>query len=330
MIRIGFLSVAHMHAISYRKALQNCPETVVVGVYDEDGVRGQWFAETMGIPWVDDLDQLLSQVDATIICAENVRHRFFVEASASRGIPMLCEKPLATTRSDALAMLAAVEQAHVPLYLALPVRFVPAVDQLVAAVHQGQIGRPIAVWGTNHGQIPPGWFLDPKLSGGGAVTDHTPHVVDIMRWLVQSEVSEVYAEIDTRRGGSTVDDTAVLALRFDNGVFATLDPSWSRPKSFPTWGDVTLEVVGSDGVLSLDAFRQHLHLYVDDGVSHRYQGFGDSMDEAMIASFVEAIQTDRRSVRLAEGRDGLKALEVTLAAYESARRQAPVRISDVE
>jgi predicted dehydrogenase len=183
---------------------------------------------------------------------------------------------LATTLDDALAMLSATKEAGVPLYMALPVRFVPGFASMLDAVHHGQVGRVLAMVGTNHGYLPPGWFLDRAQSGGGAVMDHTPHVADLMRLIARSEVDEVYAEIDSRARNAGIDDSGILTLGFQNGIFATLDPSWSRSDGFPTWGDVTLEVVGNEGVVDFDAFRPHLNLYREDIPTHRHVGFGET------------------------------------------------------
>jgi len=121
-----------------------------------------------------------------------------------------------------------------------------------------------------------------------------------------------------------VDDCGILTLLFDNGVFATLDASWSRPKSFPTWGDVTMEIVGINGVISLDAFAQDFDLYNDKVMKAQWIYWGDNMDMGLISDFIESIEEDRPF--MITGEDGLRALEVALAAYKSAETHEPVRL----
>ncbi len=326
MIRIGLLSSAHMHLSAYVHALQALPEVEIVGIYDDDAARGKAFALTHAIPWQANLDPLLATVDATIICAENARHRFYVEASAAAKRPMLCEKPLATNLDDALVMLESARVAAVPLYMALPVRFAPGFGQALQAVHQGHIGRVLAMVGTNHGYLPPGWFLQVESSGGGAVMDHTPHVADLMRLMARSEVDEVFAEIDARARRAGIDDSAILTFTFTNGVFATLDPSWSRNEGYPTWGDVTLEVVGTDGVIAFDPLRSHLNLYRGRMPSHQELPFGENMDIHLVQAFVDALLLGRAHPMLAQGLDGLRVLEIALAAYRSQTSHHPERI----
>ncbi len=326
MTRVALLSSAHMHVTSYLRALNALAEVEVVGIYDDDEARGRSFASAHQVRWVDRLSTLLAEADATVIGSENARHRFYAEQSADAGLPMLCEKPLATTLADALAMIAAARQHDVPLFMALPVRFVPTLAQMVAAVHRGAVGRVLAMVGTNHGNMPSGWFVEQPLSGGGAIMDHTPHVADIMRWITNSEVVEVFAEMSSRVREAGIDDAGIVQMRFANGTFASLDPSWSRLGSFPTWGDVTLEVVGTQGVLDFDAFRQHLDLYAEGTPSYRHLGYGEDMDAQLIGAFVDSVSRKLAHPTLAQGSDGLKALEIALAAYQSANSHRPVKV----
>jgi len=154
--------------------------------------------------------------------------------------------------------------------------------------------------------------------------DHTPHVVDILRWFLKSDPVEVYAEIDNRFYNMDIDDTGILTIQFDNGVFVTLDTSWSRTKSYPTWGDVTMEIVGTNGVISVDSFAQDFDLYSDKNVKAQWVYWGDNMDLGLVDDFVASVKGDKPFQ--IKGEDGLKALEVALAAYESAKINAPVKI----
>jgi predicted dehydrogenase len=162
------------------------------------------------------------------------------------------------------------------------------------------------------------------MSGGGAVLDHTVHVIDLMRWFMNSEVREVYAEVDTRFSDIPIDDCGLLTLEFENGVFASHDPSWSRCKSFPTWGDVTLEVIGTKGATRIDAFAQHLMLFSDKSNKVSHEFWGNDMDQGLIKDFVTCIKEDLPPS--ISGYDGLKAMEVALAAYQSAKVREPVKL----
>ena len=81
-------------------------------------------------------------------------------------------------------MIDACEQAGSKLQIAFPVRFAPPVQKLKAVLDAGTLGRLISAKCTNHGKMPGGWFADSEKAGGGAVMDHTVHVVDVLRWAL--------------------------------------------------------------------------------------------------------------------------------------------------
>ena len=325
-MRVGIVSFAHMHAHSYAACLNALDKVTLVGIQDADEPRGQQAAERYGTKFYGTLQALLDEnLDGVIVCNENVHHRATVEACAKRVKHILCEKPIATTVEDARAMLAACEQHDAKLQIALPVRFAPPVQQLKTLLDEGKLGTLFSASCTNHGRMPGGWFTDPKLAGGGAVMDHTVHVVDLLRWLMHTEVTEVYAEIGygLLHPGLAVDDAGLLSFTLANGVYGTLDTSWSRPANYPTWGDVKLELTGEKGSAHLDAFRQHLTLTgTKEGT--QYLGWGSSPDMGLVKDFLKMIRTDGEPS--ISGEDGLKALEVTLAAYGSAKTGQPVRL----
>jgi len=127
MAKIAILSFAHMHAYSYAACLNEHPGATLVGIWDDDVKRGRAAAKQFGTKFVADLDALLAgEVEGVIVCAENVQHRALVERAARAGKWILCEKPLATTVTDAKAMVAACKKAKVGLGTAFPCRFVPA------------------------------------------------------------------------------------------------------------------------------------------------------------------------------------------------------------
>jgi predicted dehydrogenase len=324
-VRVGLAGVAHGHAWSYLAGLQALPGVSVRALYDDDVTRGEAAAARTGIPFVSDYATFLGTgLDAVVVASENARHRALTEAAAARGCHVLCEKPLATTLADARAMVEACRRAGVLLATAFPVRFVPAMTEARAILQSGAIGEVLGIRGTNRGTMPGGWFVDPALSGGGAVIDHTVHVVDLVRWMLGQEVVDVAARLATRFHPIPVEDTGLLLLRWAGGAVMSLDTSWSRPRSFPTWGDVTLEFVGTDGVLAVDAFRSRVVVYRDDMGKAVYQDYGPSMNDRLVAAFVQAVQGD--TVEIPTGDDGLRATAVALAAYRSAAVGQPVPV----
>lgn len=329
MVSVGIMSFAHMHAFSYAQALCALPGAALAGIADDDAKRAGNMASQFQTQAFHSYDDLLSaDLDAVVICSENVRHRALTEKAAAAGKHVLCEKPLATTPEDAAAMVRACKDAGVQLWTAFPCRYHPSAVTVKSQFEGDHLGEVWAVRGTNRGRCPGGWFVDLALSGGGAVMDHTVHVTDLLRWFLQSEVSEVYCDATNGMYHSGFDDTGLVTLTFENGVFATIDCSWSRPKSYPTWGDVTLEVVAEGGVTSLNMFAQDFSLYQDDGPSVSWPNWGSNMDLGLVQAFVEGVE--RGSPPEVSGVDGLRATEVTAAAYRSIETGQPVRLDRVE
>jgi predicted dehydrogenase len=327
MTRIGILSIAHLHADSYARCLNQIDGVELVGVANEDAAAGQSFADRHGTRFFADEEALLREgLDGVIICSENSRHRPLTELAADHTGNILCEKPIATTIEDARAMIEHCAARNTRLQIAFPVRFAPPVMSLKQMMEQQALGRVYSLKTTNHGTMPGGWFVDPKRSGGGAVIDHTVHVIDLLRWFFGAEVTEVYAEVGTSllHPDTAIDDAGILSFTLANGAYGTLDTSWSRPKAFPTWGDVTIEVVGERGWIRLDAFKQHLSVYSNQANRAQWTDWGSNMDLGLIRDFVDMIRTGRAPS--ITGMDGLRALEVALAAYRSAEVGAPVSL----
>ncbi|HYK74303.1 MAG TPA: Gfo/Idh/MocA family oxidoreductase [Pseudoneobacillus sp.] len=324
-MKIGIVSFAHMHAHSYANCLVELDGVELYGIADENEERGRAVANQYNTKYFKDYSQLLSEnIDAVIICTENAKHMEVAVAAAEAKKHILCEKPLATTVEDAWRIIEACKQHNVKLQTAFPVRYNAPVQRVKKMIENGDLGRIVALRGTNRGQNPGGWFVDQEQSGGGAVLDHTVHVIDLMRWFMNSEVKEVFAEIDTKFSDIDIDDCGLLMLEFENGVFASHDPSWSRCHSFPTWGDVTLEIIGTKGATRLDAFAQNLILYSDKQNKVSREFWGNNMDKGLVYDFVACIKEDREPS--ISGFDGLKAMEVALAAYESAKLKKPVTL----
>lgn len=326
-MRIGIISFAHMHANSYAACLKQLPDVKLVGLTDRDEKRGRHAAQRYGSHYYATPQELLNlELDGVIITTENSRHLEMVRAAAGKTPYILCEKPIADNMAAGQEIIDICAQRGTQLQIAFPVRFVPPIQRLKAMLEQGRVGHVYAVRTTNHGSMPGGWFINKALAGGGAVIDHTVHVIDLLRWFWQTEVVEVYAQVghELLHPDLGIDDAGLLSFKLANGVIGTLDTSWSRPTSYPTWGDVTIEIVGEQGMLEVDAFGQQLKVYSDATGKGKWVPWGSDGDLGLITDFCDAIATHRAPS--ITGEDGLRALEVALAAYRSAENRQPVTL----
>jgi len=143
--------------------------------------------------------------------------------------------------------------------------------------------------------------------------DHTVHVADLMRWFTNSEVKTVYAESGALIHNKGIDDCGILNVEFENGVFATIDASWAHHKNYSIWPEVYLEVVGTEGVIVLDAFKQNQRVYAEDNIYDDV--WGSDGDAGLVQEFVDVLRTGREP--RVSGLDGARAMEIGLAAYKS-------------
>ena len=325
-LKVGMISFAHGHAHSYLNSLLAVPEVELAGIADENRSRVEALIDRHGIAYYEDYREMLkTDIDAVVICSENVHHAQQTIDSANAGKHVICEKPLGLSVAEMERMIEACESNGVQLMTAFPCRYIAAVVNAKSAIDAGEIGEIIAIKGTNRGSMPGSWFVEHSLSGGGALLDHTVHVMDLMNWFTGSRATEVYAYAATLfHNELNIDDAGMIHVKFENGVFGVLDTSWSRPKSFPTWGDVTMEIIGTKGQISIDSFAQNNELYSDAIGKGTWTNWGDSMDAYMIKAFVEAL-LEGRSVPIS-GLDGLRSAEVALAGYKSVELGQPVQV----
>jgi predicted dehydrogenase len=334
---VAVLGTAHTtHAWSYSRALTTSGLTTLVGVHDEDPALAQWIRQDFAAAFYADPEELLAlpEVGAVVVCSPTASHRRHVELAASMGKHVLCEKPIATTLADARAMVDGCERAGVVLEVAFVSRFLPLVARAREIVRGGRVGDVIGMVGGNRGRPPlpptyPAWITDPVEAGGGALIDHSVHVTDVMRHVSGLEATAVSAEAGSLMWDCGVDDIALLTLRFDGGAIASVDPSWSVPADNPWDYDFFLRVVGTEGSIEIrdDAESLNLVSTVTSGQRGlRLAGFADDADLAMIGAFARSVAAGAVVEPCATGVDGLRALEIALAGYQSAELHQPISL----
>ncbi|MEU6122071.1 Gfo/Idh/MocA family oxidoreductase [Streptomyces sp. NPDC047123] len=334
-MKVAVLSFAHVHAASYLRLLARMPGIEALGSDPDTDlaapgeVRGRAVADAAGAAYADTYEEAFAWgPDAVIVCSENTRHRPLVERAAAYGAPVLCEKPLAATVEDGEAMVAACAAAGVRLAVAHPVRFSPAYAALKAAVDSGEAGPVLAVSGANNGAMPTRarrWFAEPALSGGGALMDHTVHIADLLDDLFgDARPVEVYAQTNNLLYAGEVDaETAgLVAITYSDGTVATIDCSWSHPRSHHSWGGLELTVVAERATLEMDAFDQKVHGFSERTGRVTELPFGVDLDERMLRTFLYGAEEGGTTV--AGGAGGLRTLRLVAAGYASARSGRPV------
>jgi predicted dehydrogenase len=354
-IRIGMISWAHVHAEFRAKAISEIPGARIVAIADDDVARGSAAAERFGVAdFTADWRQLVARddLDLVMVHSENGRHVDQVVAVAQSGKHVFCEKPIATTLGDAVAMADAVRAAGVDGTAAFVSRFSKEAARAKAIVDSGVLGdilftrSIIGLAGIAEIGCPPdmvAWMQDPVLGGGGAWIDEGSHGIDLLRWLV-GDISDISAMTANRaKPGLDAEDVGVATLRYANGALGELTTAWSMAVDLGMRN--ALEVYGSTGTLVMratDPFPQVEvyragddplwrgwtvpHIEPDQAEPHDYSSWPPHVHhyKREVASYLARVRADLRPFGPTI-EDGLACLAVIRAGYESAAEGGAAR-----
>jgi 1,5-anhydro-D-fructose reductase (1,5-anhydro-D-mannitol-forming) len=325
-------------------AINAAADSQLVAVYSRDQARAEAFARKHGASAAyHSLDDLLrdSRVDAVFIASPNSLHARQTRQAAQAGRHVLTEKPMATTLEDAVGMVRVCRERGVKLGVGFNLRQHPGHILARQLITQGVLGRVCLVqgqWGfgvRGQGAPPPRtglrqWWDQPDLIGNASTMMGTGvHVVDLLRFLLDQEVTEVAAISDGQTDERPLEQLAAMSLRFSSGAIGTVCCGRVLPDSR---NDFT--IYGSDGRITgratLWEARQGKVEVVSETVNHTQVCPGDYLGNfiAEIEDFHHAIEEDREPA--ASGVDGLRVVEVTLAMVESAWTKRTVRIDPVK
>ena len=328
-MRVGIVGTGAMgmtHAAAW-----SATEATIAGFVSKDLPTAEKLAQQYSAVIYPDLNAMLAAVDVVDVCTPTYLHREMVLAAAAAGKDVVCEKPLARTIAQGQEMIAACAAAGVKLMVAHVVRFFPEYAQAKARVVSGIIGQP-AVMRFTRGVFQPkkavdNWFVDIEKSGG-MMLDLMIHDLDYARW-VAGEVDSVFAKkISSSSPGSNVDHGLAI-LQHKNGTISHVEGSWAYP---PPLFRTRFEIAGSNGLIQQDsgataAIKLHLlHAQNEDipDVPLPSSPLDEDPYTTQIKAFHDCIAND--TAVPVGGADGLAAVQIALAAIESAETGAPVKL----
>ncbi|MCA1038581.1 Gfo/Idh/MocA family oxidoreductase [Bacillus infantis] len=266
-------------------------------------------------------------IDLVSVCLPNFLHAEVTIAALNGGRHVLCEKPMAASREEAEAMNEAAKANGKKLMIAHNQRFTAAHQKAKEIIESGKLGR-IFSFRTTFGHAGPegwsadgadSWFFNKREAFIGAMGDLGVHKADLLRYLL-GEFTEVGALIATNAKENTeVDDNAVCVLRSESGAVGTLAASWS----YMGGSDNSTVIYGEKGTIHLEADPEYslIEVYRDgSSVQHKLDKIqtneeGGQTTSHVINHFVESVVEDKEP--LISGEEGLKSLEIILAAIES-------------
>ncbi len=206
------------------------PDVEIVAASDTDPARrAVWAARLPAGRWYETADRLMAdaELDFVDICTPPSSHAALIREAFSRGLHVLCEKPLVGSLEDLRSLVEFAAGTDRVLHTVHNWHHAPLVRQTRALVADGAIGRVTAVaWQTLRTRPAPvadggagNWRVDPGIAGGGVLTDHGWHVCYILHRWIGAMPTAVSARLETRRHtGWPVEDTATLRLRFPHAT----------------------------------------------------------------------------------------------------------------
>lgn len=262
---------------------------------------------------VDEMD-----LDAAIVCTPPVTHRDICCDLLSRGIHVLCEKPLSIDSETAREMIATAEQHDRVFTMASKFRYVADVTLGKAIVESGLIGEVVMFENVFTGRVDMSqrWNSDPTVSGGGVLIDNGTHSVDITRYFLGG-LSEVQVMEGNNIQELPVEDTVRMFVRSDSGVLGSIDLSWSVNKEQPYF----IAIYGSAGTL-LIGWQESKYRRTSDSDWNVFGSGYNKVDafKRQLENFAGAIQ-GRDSLTVTPA-DGLASVQVIEAAYRAMQQGA--------
>lgn len=328
-ITLGIIGAGRIGKLHVENILRYFPQFKIKSIADPY-LDEQW-AKEKSIAYVSrEPDELLTdqEIDAVLICSPAPMHVPQIIAAAAAGKHIFCEKPIATDIEQIELALQAVAKAGVKLQVGFNRRFDPNFNKIQNMLRNNEIGTPQLLRITSRDpEIPSADYLK---TSSGMFLDMTIHDFDMARFLMASDISEVYANgtvlIDQRFTDHNDIDTAIINLKFTNGSIGVIDNSRQAAYGY----DQRVEVFGSDGAISADNNTPtNTLLSTKQGVMSEkpLYFFLERYKESYLAelrAFYDAIVKDEPVA--VSGRDGLYSVVIGLAAQQSLRENRPIKI----
>ena len=323
--RIGKIHLGNLQAID---------EVEIVGICDPTD-EAKVFSNKAGLTFYQkDFTDVAGEVqaDAIVICSPTDTHANYVSIAAKKGIDVFCEKPLDLSLEKVKQVLKTVNESKIKLMLGFNRRFDSEFQSVKEKIVKGHIGDIHTIKITSRDPSPPP--INYIKSSGGMFLDMTIHDFDMIRYLTNKKIVEVYAKGDAlvnpeiAKAGDI--DTAIINLTFEDGSMAVIDNCRKAVYGY----DQRVEVFGSKGMVqSKNKFDKYTLTYSENGVTsalpqHFFlERYADAYKKE-INHFIDCIR--HKKTPEVSGFDGLMSLVLGLCAKESLNCNKPVLVSEID
>ena len=329
---VGVLGVGEMgrrHAENIRRLV---PEARLVAVADVAADRARQAAAELEIERsFPSLEAMLAhkEIDAVLIATPDKFHAKAIEQAAAAGKNILCEKPIAVTLEDAHSALQAVAKSGVRLQIGFMRHYDPAYVAAMSRVEAGEIGEPVIFKSVGRDKDVPPLAAYQSNINGMLFYNNTIHDFDLARWLMRDEVTEVHAYTTVAIRPEVAEYNDVVAstvnLKYQRGAIGNVESYVQAIYGY----DVRTEIVGSKGSIFVGSLEKTPAAFLSSAggthilADHFLSRFADAY-VAEVRDFVHNMLHDKPP--RVTGDDGLRALEIAVAAENSHRQGKPCKV----
>jgi predicted dehydrogenase len=322
-IRVGFIAAGGISIGHYQRL--NATRKAEVVALNEPSQKSleNIYRQCPGsekLPVFNDYRDMLANValDAVVVQTPHTLHYEQTDYCLSKGLHVLSEKPLTCTIKHAQALIARAKQAKRILMISYQRHFDPSFRYMREQIAKGALGEVQYVQAIQSQEwlraVKGTWRQTISLSGGGQINDSGSHLVDIVMWVTGMKVKTVYAKIENF--GTEVDINSSLSMEFENGALGSM----SVIGNAPTWYE-DHSIVGSKGAFYL---RQGIGLIHQDAVGKPVKVKLPKYTKNPDSNFIDCILGKDTTQTPPEC--GLRTIEVTEAAWKSAKSGKPVQV----
>lgn len=324
-INVGIVGAGYI-ADYHARGLVACDGVSVVAVANHRLAKANEFAQRYQIAQAyDSFSAMLEHapLDAVVLAVPNVHHYPMAIEAMSKGIHVFVEKPMACSVEQAEAMCRLAESNGVVLMVGHMWRFDRETRFIREQVESGKLGTVFRTtsYGIHVNWGPGGWFTEPDLAWGGALADMGVHAIDTARYLIgDPNPVQVYASVQSNMNKTVLDDTAIVVVRWDNGVTSVIESGWWQPHM--EGPEAATRLYGTLGFGSL--FPTFLLNKEDSDerrvvpeLPQRSEHCDQHMYSSQMNEFASAIRERRPAIP--GGHEGLVNMQILVAAYESGR-----------
>ena len=262
VVGAGFMGMLHARTVA------ESAEAELTAIVDRDADAGRRGAGELGTRHLSEVEDALSEdIDAFIVAVPDRAHVAPARTILRAGRPVLLEKPMADTLEGARAIAAAADEGGTRVMVGQILRFDPRYAGAAAAVAAGDIGEPLHV---TAGRIA-ARDIGLRMAGTSSVLFYLGvHDVDAMQWVTGRRITRVYSRSVSKlmpSHGVRSEDAIFTVAELDDGTIGELFNGWTRRSDDPVGIDGRLEVMGTEGTVTVDVRDHGLRVYGDAGLT---------------------------------------------------------------